>query len=105
MQSKGRTHRVSRRVSCGLVWLFAATSLHAQTAALTGRITDASGAVVPGASVAAKAKQSGVEQIAESNGDGYYNFPSLLPGDYSVSVSKAGFKPLRQANLELIVRQ
>src|SRR5207248_2739074 len=85
--------------------LLFATAAYAQTASLTGRVTDPSGAIVPQASVTVQSADSSVSTAVQSNEQGYYNFPSLLPGVYSLNVSKTGFRPVRQTNLELAVQQ
>ncbi|MGH9628897.1 MAG: carboxypeptidase regulatory-like domain-containing protein, partial [Bryobacteraceae bacterium] len=80
-------------------------SAFAQTASITGRITDSSGGVVPDATVTVRSDSSGVESTAATNQEGYYNLPLLQPGTYTLTVTKDGFKPLRQADLQLIVQQ
>jgi hypothetical protein len=83
-----------------MVW-----ALFAQSASVTGRITDPTGAVVPQASVKVESVESGFNTTTLSDEQGYYNFPSLQPGLYNLTVSKTGFKPVRVANLELSVQQ
>jgi hypothetical protein len=65
------------------------------TGALTGRVTDQSGAVVPGTSVAVQNLATGVKQSAKSNHAGLYRFPALMPGTYSVSASLEGFRDVQ----------
>jgi hypothetical protein len=77
----------------------------AQTATLTGRILDPSGAVVPQARVAARNVETGVVSITETTLEGYYTVPALPPGRYELTVSKPGFVPVRQAGIELQVQQ
>ena len=77
----------------------------AQLATLTGRITDQTGAVVPGAEVKARSADTGIEVSATSTSEGYYTLPALQPGRYEVSISKQGFVPVRQTGLELTVQQ
>ncbi len=55
----------------------------AQTASLSGRITDESGAVVPGAAVEL-AGPAGPVKTATANSEGLYSFPDIAPGDYTV---------------------
>ena len=62
------------------------------TGALTGRLTDQSGAIVPRASVVVRNLATGVEQSAETNHSGLYQFPVVLPGSYSVTASLKGFR-------------
>ena len=88
-----------------LLSLMFGSAVFAQTASITGRITDPSGAVIPGATVTVQSAATGVQTTVETNPEGYYHVPSLLPGNYSLSVSKAGFAPVRQGGLSLIVQQ
>ncbi|MBL8235857.1 MAG: TonB-dependent receptor [Bryobacterales bacterium] len=88
----------------GLIALVAVAAF-AQTASLTGRVTDPSGAVVPGAKVAVRAVGTGVTSNVTTNVDGYYSAPSLLPGRYDVEISHGGFVSTRQTGLELAVQQ
>ena len=83
---------------CGL-------SAHAQEAQLTGLITDASGAVVPQASVSLLNQDTGVKYQTESNGAGIYTFPFVKPGPYVVTVEKAGFKTVSRTGIKLDVSQ
>lgn len=75
--------------------------LHAQTAvtgAITGYVSDASGAVVADAAVEATNTATGVTDQSVTNGDGVYRFSSLIPGTYTITISKPGFaKFTRQA--------
>lgn len=58
---------------------------------LHGVVTDPSGSLVPGAVV--QLRGSGGQQIARTDGDGRYTFPSLKPGAYKVRVLAKGFAP------------
>jgi len=62
------------------------------TGALSGRVTDPSGAIVPGASVVVRNLATGVEQTAQSNHAGLYRFPAVMPGSYSLSANLKGFR-------------
>ena len=88
-----------------VLFLLAAGGLFGQTASITGRITDPSGAVVSGASVTVQAVDTGIQTSGSTNAEGYYNIASLPPGNYNLSLSKAGFAPVRQSGLNLIVQQ
>lgn len=61
------------------------------TGRLEGRAVDASGAVVPGASVTATDLGTSVESAARTDSNGHFVFLSLVPGHYRVSVSSTGF--------------
>ena len=83
----------------GLIFLlgFLTPSLHAQTAstgALTGTVTDSSGAVVPNATVTATSADTGQVRTATTGSDGSYKLNLLPPGNYRVKFEATGFKPV-----------
>jgi hypothetical protein len=68
---------------------------HAQTAgtgAISGTITDPSGAVVTNATIKAIDQTTGETRTAASSGGGAFQVPLLRPSTYRVEVSKGGFK-------------
>src|SRR5215813_13098253 len=62
------------------------------TGTLHGTVTDPSGAVVAGATVNLTNPQTGAERVAETNSNGVFDFQTLQPGKYTVSVEAKGFK-------------
>lgn len=62
------------------------------TGAISGRVTDESGAVVAGASLVLQNLNTGVQQSTSTNRSGLYRFSALVPGTYSVAVSGKGFR-------------
>jgi hypothetical protein len=87
--------------------LFTAFSVGAwaQTAQLTGTVSDASGAAVPGAKVTATNVATGVARSTETNTTGNYLITALLPGSYRVASEIAGFKQMDQGPFTLEVDQ
>src|SRR5205085_9736028 len=81
-----------------LTLMFAALpSLMAQTGgtgALTGTVTDASGAVVPNATVTAISSDTGQSRAATTGADGTYSFNLLPPGNYRLRFEATGIKSL-----------
>src|ERR1039457_6787162 len=75
------------------------------TASITGTVKDASGAVVPGATVTIKHLESGLTRTAETDANGSYNVPSLPVGQYEVSAEKAGVKQVVRRGMDLVVGQ
>src|SRR6266540_2949628 len=61
-------------------------------ATLSGTVTDATGALIPGVEVTATQTDTGVVSSALTNESGTYQFPSLQPGPYRVTASLAGFQ-------------
>jgi len=68
-------------------------------AAVTGTVTDSTGAVIPGASVAATNEATGITTTTTTTGAGDYNFSNLDPGIYTVTVSAKGFEKLIQKGI------
>ena len=78
-------------------FLFAAllilpSSAQTVTGTLSGTITDAAGAVIPGAQVTAKTAETGLSRAVTTNSDGFYNMPFLPLGDYQLTVDAKGFQ-------------
>jgi hypothetical protein len=69
--------------------VFAQTS---STGVVSGRVLDASGAVVPGAAVELHNSATGQIQKQLSNGSGQYVFPRVMPGEYGLAVRRQGFR-------------
>ncbi|MBI3696233.1 MAG: carboxypeptidase regulatory-like domain-containing protein, partial [Acidobacteria bacterium] len=70
------------------------------TAELQGEVTDPSGTVIPGATVALR----GPERLARSlatNLDGTWTASGLAPGNYTVRITAAGFSPFEARNVNL----
>jgi hypothetical protein len=62
------------------------------TARLEGVVTDASGSVVPAASATARNTRTGISMKTTASDTGFYIFPSLQPGLYSLTIEAAGFR-------------
>src|SRR5271165_5830414 len=76
-----------KRLLAALCWLAIIAPLAlAQTANLSGRVTDESGAVVPAAKVTLTGPDD-LAKVATAAGDGSYSFKALLPGEYTLSAS------------------
>ena len=75
------------------------------TGAINGIITDSSGAVIPAATVVLKNIETGAERIAATNQTGEYVFPQVIPGTYTLRVSKRGFSTSNEKAFPLYVNQ
>ena len=73
----------------------------AGTAALTGAVTDPSGAIVVGADVTATNLATGAKRSAKTDAAGKYLITQVPPGDYRVDVTATGFKTAVRPRVEL----
>jgi hypothetical protein len=77
-----------------LLTIVNACTLQAQSgtsSAVTGTISDATGAVVPNAAVTAREISTGSTRTARSNADGRFLFAQLNPGTWRIVVQAEGF--------------
>src|SRR5213594_2048227 len=73
------------------------------TGRILGNITDATGALIPGASVTITNVERGTSQTLVTNEAGAYNAPSLPPGTYQIRAELSGFKTVERTNVVLEV--
>src|SRR5258708_396805 len=98
-----------RRISLFVILMcgIGSTTLCAQVQAINGSIqgdvTDAHGALVPGADVEADETDTAIIHRTVTDGSGHFEFLSLQPGPYVVKISKTGFATTIQENLNLTV--
>jgi hypothetical protein len=62
-------------------------------------VTDASGAVIPNATVKITNDATKIEITRTSSSDGYYVISPVRPGTYTVQISASGFKTMVQGNV------
>jgi outer membrane receptor protein involved in Fe transport len=75
---------------------------HAQfSSAISGTVTDNTGAVVPGAKVVLTNVNTGVSATATVNSDGVFHFPALGAGMYRVAAEASGFATVTVENIDL----
>ena len=74
--------------------LLSAALLFGQTGAssVTGRVTDATGAVVTGAAVTITEVSTNISKTTKTNTSGLYLFNEVEPGTYDITVVNAGFR-------------
>jgi hypothetical protein len=84
---------------------FAVLPLLAQTdtSSLEGRVTDAQGGSIAGASIRLMNRSSSAERKIESNGSGSYTFSLIPPGRYDVEVGAAGFRTFHDTGIQIDV--
>src|SRR6516225_10867015 len=74
-----------------LVFLAMPVLAQNNTGIISGRVTDASGAVVPNAQITVTQTETNVDAISATNADGLFRVPSLINGPYRVTITAAGF--------------
>jgi outer membrane receptor protein involved in Fe transport len=72
---------------------------------LVGTATDATGSVVPKASIMATNDRTGVSRSTVSDDSGYFVLPQLPPGEYRVTATAGGFKKYEVSGIVLLVDQ
>src|SRR4026209_3017738 len=73
------------------------------TSQISGKVTDAQGAVLPGVSVVVKNEETGATRELTSSAEGTYVAAQLMPGKYSVSGRLTGFRAIDRNGLTLLV--
>ena len=63
----------------------------ATTGAITGTVSDASGATIPGAQVVISDPEKGVDRTLSTNEAGFYSAEALSAGVYTLTVTNEGF--------------
>src|SRR6266540_1693921 len=84
----GLINDISLIIAAVAISLMFQLPVYAQTdrGRMVGTVTDANGAVVPGASVVVKNEHTGEQRTATTNESGYYVVAALKPAVYSVTV-------------------
>lgn len=99
--------RIVLLVVCLSLVIFSAGSVFAQSdrAAISGRVTDSSGAPLPAVEV--KTHNAGMNdiQVVTTNDEGLYRVRNLAIGTYDLTFSKTGFKSLERTGLTLQISQ
>ena len=108
----GRTPETLRSPRRRLMLLLAAVLLcpalagaQAVTGTMIGRITDGSGAVVPGVTVTLTNTGTKLTRVVTTDTDGEYTAPSLPPGRYTIVAEIPGFKSVTMPDVALGVDQ
>src|SRR5689334_6233761 len=97
-----------RQISLGaLICLLTAWSAFGQETrgTIVGRVTDPTGAVIPGAQVVVTHQAMGTKVAASANAEGLYQASFLIPGIYVVTVESAGFKKFVRKDIELRINE
>lgn len=90
---RGRANRLLILLTCLLALVHTGQMLAQESrGAIVGKVLDATGGVIPGATVAATNKAMGTVTSVVTNSEGFYQLAFLLPGMYQLSAEMPGFK-------------
>ena len=92
-----------RRVLLASIALVCSLAAQEFRGTILGRVTDPSGAAVPGATVEVANINTGSSIKSSTNDAGNYQVPFLLPGTYKVSVESSGFKKVERADVRVTI--
>ena len=73
-----------------------------QNASLEGQVLDKTGASVPQATVTISSAERSLSSSLQTDNDGRFAFPNLLPGSYDLTVASKGFRTYVQHNIQLL---
>jgi len=90
-----------------VAFILVVVSVAAQTpsASVVGRVTDATGAVVPGVSIKVTNLDTNISQPGSSNEVGDFTIPYLTPGRYSLEAQSPGFRTYKRSEFTVAVDQ
>lgn len=102
----GRLRKFLQMALCLCVAIFAAQPAFSQAdqGAITGTVTDATGAVVPNAAVTVTSTETGLVLKGTTDNSGTFIFSPLKIGTYTVSAVAPGFSTTTQENVALHVQ-
>jgi len=95
---------VRRFLTASLAVLLSAPLAHAQvqTGSITGTVTDASGAILPGVSITLTSDRLiGGPQTQVTDTSGTYRFDRLIPGSYNVKFELQGFRTVDRPDVRI----
>jgi hypothetical protein len=94
--------RAMRMLLCLSLVAVAAPLFAQQTGAISGKVTDTSGGVLPGVTVAASSNILPTPRVTTTDGAGEYRMPALPPGEYALEFTLSGMQTVtRKAQVQL----
>jgi hypothetical protein len=100
-----KTSRKSNLVRCAVLFLagglWAPSGWGQFSSSIEGTVTDSSSAAVPSATITLTNAGTNIKTIVQTNGAGYFLFPSLPAGVFHLNASAAGFKTTEISDIKL----
>src|SRR5262245_25097154 len=92
-------------LTLSVLLLIVSTAFAQSTGQINGALTDSTGGVIPGATVAAIESATGIRTDTVTGANGRYAFPSLRPTTYEIRAELTGFKSVRRTDVTLQANQ
>lgn len=105
MRLSSRMRRLSAAVVCLAVSLAGTAAFAQYRASLSGTVTDSQGAVIPGATVTLRDKDTNRTLTTVSSDHGLYVFNALAPSPYALEVELTGFKKVVLEDVRIVGEQ
>ena len=83
------------------LFVFVASSFAAITGVVSGTVTDSTGAVVPGVTVTVLNEETGIRHTVVTDSRGFYSFPALDVGRYTVKTAQSGFEAYQATGIKV----
>jgi len=100
-----KTFGLGAVASLALLSMPAAALAQSSMGTVSGTVTDAAGAVVPGATVTLVSQGTNVQNVRVSNHDGYFVFVNVRPGSYGLTIELSGFATTKVAPFNVGVNE
>ena len=88
---------------CCCILYFAVAAFGGVTGSISGTVTDKMGRVIPGATVMARGVDNGIKNSTVTNADGFYSFPALPVGHYTIQIQAKDFSEFEETGVVLDV--
>lgn len=88
-----------------LGWCLTSVAMAQQMGQISGVVRDASGAVIPGATITVQETQTGLERITTSDSEGRYALPALRPTTYIIGAEVPGFNKFSRTGVGLLANE
>ncbi len=92
---------VTKRVYLGLLLSTLLAPAQNISSSISGSVVDQTNAILAGAKIEAIESLTGFERETLTNDRGFFNFPDLKPGAYSIRINTPGFKRYEQTGLNI----
>ena len=105
MRTASRLFSEPALLSIGMALAISASLLAQRSAGISGKVTDPTGASVPGATVTVKSTETGATRVTSTDEGGNFRADAVSLGPQEIRVEKTGFKAAVRTGIDLAVGQ